>query len=136
MDTLNPTDDDSTCRRCDALNEVIDADGAMPMWVVDCLNSIFSALADPTRLRIVHALVENDKLNVTGLADFAGLSVSAVSHQLRILRDRGLVRAQRDGRMVHYSLADDHLRRLFCTGVQHAHEDCTSSLRREAERSA
>ena len=136
MRKLNASTEESNCRRCDALNEVIDADGAMPVWVVECLSSIFSALSDPTRLRIVHALVENERLNVSDLADFAGLSVSAVSHQLRILRDRGLVHCQRNGRMVYYNLADGHLRELFCTGVQHAHEDCTSSLRREAERTS
>ncbi len=106
----------------------------LPDWIVECLSRLFSAISDPTRIRIVHALTENDRLNVTELATHTDLSVSAISHQLRLLRDRSLLQASRDGRSVYYSLADDHLRALFRTGVQHAYEDCTNNLRREAER--
>ncbi|HSO24845.1 MAG TPA: hypothetical protein VLT81_18210, partial [Chondromyces sp.] len=63
-----------------------------------------------------------------------GLSVSAVSHQLRLLRDRMLLKAQREGRSVLYSLADEHIRMLLCTGIEHAYEDCTNNLRREGQR--
>ena len=56
------------------------------------------------------------------LAVLAELSVSAVSHQLRLLRDRDLVQARRDGRMVYYSLADDHVSTLLNTGTEHANE--------------
>lgn len=107
---------------------------ALPDWIVECLSRLFSAISDPTRIRIVHALTVNDRLNVTELAAHINLSVSAISHQLRLLRDRSLLTASRDGRSVYYSLADDHLRSLFRTGVQHAHEDCTNNLRREADR--
>lgn len=106
----------------------------LPAWAVECLNRLFSSLADPTRLRIIHALANNDRLNVTELANDTGLSVSAISHQLRLLRDRFLLTAERDGRSVYYSLADEHVRTLFCIGVEHAYNDCTNSLRREAER--
>ncbi len=119
---------------CKALDDVLDKDGSLPQWVVDCLSQIFSSLSDPTRLRIIYALVEHEKLNVTDLSECAGLSISAVSHQLRILRDRSLVKPHRDGRMVFYSLADDHVRSLFCIGVQHANEDCYLNRRRETER--
>ena len=67
----------------------------LPDWAVECLNRIFSSLADPTRLRIIHALANNDRLNVTELANATGLSVSAISHQLRLLRDRFLLNADR-----------------------------------------
>ena len=107
---------------------------AIPAWVVECLSRLFSAISDPTRIRIIHALTENERLNVTDLAAHTDLSVSAISHQLRLLRDRALLKAERRGRSVYYSLADDHLRTLLRTGVQHAYEDCTNNLRREAER--
>ena len=84
----------------------------------------------------MHALSDNDRLNVTELANRTGISISAISHQLRLLRDRALIQASREGRLVFYSLADEHLRDLFRTGVQHAYEDCTNNLRREAERKA
>jgi len=106
----------------------------LPEWIVECLSRLFSSISDPTRIRIVHALTDNDRLNVTELANHTGLSISAISHQLRLLRDRSLLQANREGRSVFYSLADDHLRTLFRTGVQHAYEDCTNNLRREAER--
>ena len=117
----------------------MDAQGdetGMPDWCVECLNRLFSSLADPTRIRIIHALVENIRLNVTEIADQTGLSVSAISHQLRLLRDRSLLMAEREGRSVYYSLADDHVKILFCTGVEHAYQDCNNPLRREAERNA
>ncbi len=107
---------------------------ALPEWIVECLSRLFSSISDPTRIRIVYALTENERLNVTDLATYTGLSVSAISHQLRLLRDRALLQAQREGRSVYYSLADEHLRTLFRTGVQHAYEDCTNNLRRQAER--
>ncbi len=96
----------------------------LPDWTIECLDRIFSALADPTRLRILHALAHADALCVTDLAERAGLSISAVSHQLRLLKDRNLIDARRDGRMVYYSLADYHVRDLMETGLQHACEDC------------
>lgn len=113
-------------------NEKVDPE-VIPAWIVECLSRLFSAISDPTRIRIIHALTENDRLSVTDLAHHTNLSVSAISHQLRLLRDRSLLRADREGRSVYYSLADDHLRKLFRTGVQHAYEDCTNNLRREAE---
>ena len=95
---------------------------AMPQQTVERLSRLFSALSDPTRLKILHALTVTKELCVCDLAALAELSVSAVSHQLRLLRDRDLVRARRDGRMVFYSVADDHIAVLMGTGVEHADE--------------
>lgn len=107
-----------------ASGEEIGQSGDLPEWIIECLSRIFSALSDPTRLRILHALAHADDLCVTDLAERAGLSISAVSHQLRLLRDRRLIDSRRDGRMVYYSLADYHIRDLMETGIQHACEDC------------
>jgi DNA-binding transcriptional ArsR family regulator len=95
---------------------------ALPEKTVERLSRLFSALSDPTRLKILHALTITEELCVCDLAALAELSVSAVSHQLRLLRDRDLVHARRDGRMVYYSLADDHVAILMGTGVEHANE--------------
>ena len=95
---------------------------ALPDNTVERLSRLFSALSDPTRLRILHALTVTKELCVCDLAVLADLSVSAVSHQLRLLRDRDLVQARREGRMVYYSLADDHVSTLMGTGVEHANE--------------
>ena len=133
MSKLEDISKDGTCKRCDSLQKVVDEKGNLPNWVVECLSRLFSSISDPTRIRIIHALVENERLNVTELAARTELSVSAISHQLRLLRDRSLLMAERDGRSVYYSLSDDHLRSVFCTGVEHAYNDCTNSLRRETD---
>jgi DNA-binding transcriptional ArsR family regulator len=95
---------------------------ALPEKTVERLSRLFSALSDPTRLKILNALTITEELCVCDLAALAELSVSAVSHQLRLLRDRDLVRARREGRMVYYSLVDDHITTLMGTGVEHANE--------------
>ena len=82
---------------------------------------IFSALADPTRLRILQAL-SLEELCVCDIAAIAGVSQSAVSHQLRLLRDRDLVAYRRDGKRAVYRLSDDHVRLLLEQGLAHAGE--------------
>ena len=121
-------DGDSTIEMC-TINE-IDPEAvafvqgkSLPDRTVERLNRLFSALSDPTRIRILNALMVTEELCVCDLAVIADLSVSAVSHQLRLLRDRDLVNARRDGRMVYYSLADDHVSSLMNSGVDHANED-------------
>ena len=94
----------------------------LPDKTVERLSRLFSAFADPTRLKILHALNVIDELCVCDLAALSDLSVSAVSHQLRLLRDRELVHARRDGRMVYYSLADEHVSQLMAIGAEHANE--------------
>ena len=95
---------------------------AMPERVMERVTRLFSALADPSRLRILHALCLQRELCVCDLAQLSEISVSAASHQLRLLRDRDLVRARRDGRMVYYRLADDHVAQLLRLGEEHALE--------------
>jgi ArsR family transcriptional regulator, lead/cadmium/zinc/bismuth-responsive transcriptional repressor len=82
---------------------------------------IFGALADPTRLRILTALT-SEPLCVCDLAEIAGVSQSAVSHQLRLLRDLDLVGFQREGKRAVYRLADEHVRMLLAQGRDHASE--------------
>lgn len=82
------------------------------------LADTFRALADPTRLSLISALLEH-QLCVYDLAALVGLSQSAVSHQLRNLRYLRLVRANKTGRTVYYALDDDHIRELFLLGLEH-----------------
>jgi DNA-binding transcriptional ArsR family regulator len=88
--------------------------------------AIFSALADPTRLRIVDAL-GIEELCVCDLAEVCGVSQSGVSHQLRMLRDLGLVAYRREGNRAVYRLADDHVLTLLAQGLEHADEGACSS---------
>jgi ArsR family transcriptional regulator, lead/cadmium/zinc/bismuth-responsive transcriptional repressor len=87
------------------------------------LAETFSALGDPTRLRLLFALA-TDELCVCDLAVLLGVSVSAVSHQLRLLRGLRLVKCRREGRLSYYSLDDSrhHLARMLELGLQHVGE--------------
>lgn len=82
---------------------------------------IFSALGEPTRLRIVTALAA-EPLCVCDIAQIVGVSQSAVSHQLRVLRDLDLVRSRREGKRAVYSLSDGHVAALLEQGRDHADE--------------
>jgi DNA-binding transcriptional ArsR family regulator len=97
------------------------------------LADTFRVLGDVTRVRILDAL-SRDELCVSDIAAIVGLSESAVSHQLRVLRGSRLVRPRRDGRLVHYSLDDHHIVRLFEQGLQHVEE--RAALRLLAHRSS
>ncbi|NOZ82857.1 MAG: helix-turn-helix transcriptional regulator [Euryarchaeota archaeon] len=88
---------------------------------VQKLAESFRALSDPTRLKILLALVGRE-LCVCNLATALGMSQSAISHHLRTLRSLRLVRFRREGRMVYYSLADEHILELLNVGVEHARE--------------
>jgi ArsR family transcriptional regulator len=88
---------------------------------VAALAETFKILGDVTRVRILDALSRSE-LCVCDLAQLIGLSESAVSHQLRILRGMRLVRARRDGRMAFYTLDDQHIVRLFEQGMEHVEE--------------
>lgn len=82
---------------------------------------LFKALADPTRATILQALVLGE-LCVHDLAALVRMTQSAVSHQLRLLRLARLVRCRRQGKMTYYALADDHVRVLIATGIEHVEE--------------
>jgi ArsR family transcriptional regulator len=88
---------------------------------VQGLADTFSALGDPTRVRILDVL-SHGELCVCDLAAVLGLSQSAVSHQLRLLRGIRLVKPRRDGRIVFYSLDDQHIMSIFKQTLQHVHE--------------
>lgn len=83
--------------------------------------ALFALIADPTRLRMVAALSAGE-LCVCDLAVATGINRTRVSHQLRILREGRLVRSRREGRVIFYSLDDDHVRELLAMGIAHASE--------------
>lgn len=82
------------------------------------LADLFSALSDPTRLRIISVLLERE-MNVGEIAAQLGMTESAVSHQLRGLRQMKLVRSRKEGRQVFYALDDDHVAKLYLMGLDH-----------------
>ncbi len=82
------------------------------------LADLFSALSDPTRLRIISVLLEGE-MNVGDIADRLSMTESAVSHQLRGLRQMRLIRSRKSGRQVFYALDDDHVSKLYRLGLDH-----------------
>jgi ArsR family transcriptional regulator len=95
---------------------------------VAALAETFKALGDTTRVRILDALSRRE-FCVQDLADLLGLTQSAVSHQLRLLRSMRLVRTRRDGRQIFYALDDDHIVRLFEQGLEHVEERAPAAKR-------
>ena len=85
------------------------------------LANLFKAMGDPTRLRILFALV-SEEMCVCDLAAFLGISESAVSHQLRLLRQLYLVANRRDGPILYYHLNDHHIEQLITIGLDHIRE--------------
>lgn len=86
---------------------------------IGATSGLFTALGDPTRLRLMTALATHS-LCVCDLAATLGLTQSAVSHQLRVLRQHGLVKAERDGRRVYYELDDEHVATLVGQALEHS----------------
>lgn len=85
------------------------------------LAELFKVFGDPTRIRILHSLTENE-LCVQDIADRLSMTQSAISHQLRILKQAALVRFRRDGKTIYYSLADNHVKTIMAQGLEHVCE--------------
>jgi DNA-binding transcriptional ArsR family regulator len=88
---------------------------------VNAVAEVFKLLGDPTRVRIVDALSHGERC-VGDIADLVGMSESAVSHQLRLLRAARLVRVRREGRLAYYSLVDHHVVGLLHDTRKHVEE--------------
>ncbi len=85
------------------------------------LAGVFKVLGDPSRVKIIYALLQSE-LCVGDISSTVGISQSAVSHQLRGLRDLRLVKSRRDGQLIHYSLDDLHVINLLSECLEHIQE--------------
>ncbi len=92
-----------------------------PPETISRLSQTFKVLGDPTRTKIIFALAR-EELCVCDIATLLGISQSATSHQLRVLRNMNLVRFRKDGRIAYYSLDDIHIKNLFDEGLRHVEE--------------
>ncbi|GBE19473.1 MAG TPA: ArsR family transcriptional regulator [Candidatus Pacearchaeota archaeon] len=92
-------------------------DDKIILKTADC----FKILGDPTRARILYALSQKE-LCVCDLSALLGMTQSAISHQLRLLRNTNIVKFRKEGKIVYYSLLDRHIIKLIETGVKHAKE--------------
>lgn len=85
------------------------------------LADLFKVFGDTTRIKILYALFESE-LCVGDIAQVLGMSQSAVSHQLRVLKDSKLIKFRREGKVIFYSLDDDHVRTIMSMGMEHVEE--------------
>jgi ArsR family transcriptional regulator, lead/cadmium/zinc/bismuth-responsive transcriptional repressor len=90
----------------------------LPLEEAKSLALLFQALSDPTRLRIIHALIQRE-ICVCDLAATLEMTQSSISHQLKNLRALRLVKHRKVGRMVYYSIDDDHILSLMEMGLEH-----------------
>lgn len=90
------------------------------------LSDFFKVLGDSTRAKIISAL-DAGEMCVCDLAALLGMTKSAISHQLGLLRRNNLVKNRREGRVVYYSLSDEHIRQIYEMGIEHIRERSTWS---------
>jgi len=98
-----------------AKNNMLDTDKILKV------SNLYKVFSDETRLRILNALL-NCELCVCDISALLNMSHSSISHQLRILRDMNLVKTNKVGKSVYYSLIDDHIQKIIEIGVEHVNE--------------
>jgi ArsR family transcriptional regulator len=114
-----PEQFDSCAEQIVHVDAVLRTRASMPEALdIGAMSALFAAIGDPTRLKIIAALSQNE-LCVCDIAASLGISQSAVSHQLRTLRELGLVRPRREGRLSYYALDDGHDSTLYNQALDH-----------------
>lgn len=103
----------------DAEKVAVATERLLPDDEVARLTELFKLLGDPTRLRILYALVDAGELCVCDLAAVVDAQETSVSHALRLLRMAGVVRSRRDGRMAYYAVSDHHVRLVLDLAAEH-----------------
>ena len=86
--------------------------------LLDDLAELYKIFGDSTRIKILYTLFTEER-GVGDIARLLGMTMSAISHQLRILKQARLAKPRREGKMVYYALADDHVRTIFAQGLDH-----------------
>ena len=90
--------------------------------VLNDLSSLFKLFGDSTRMKIMFSLFESE-LCVCAIAELLGMTQSAISHQLKVLKDNHLIGSRREGKTVYYFLLDEHVRLIIDMGYQHIMEE-------------
>lgn len=97
------------------------ANQMLPPELIHSLAELFKIFGDPTRIKLLNAL-KCSEMCVCDLAACLGMTHSAISHQLRVLKAYNLVKARRQGKVVYYTLADSHVTAILNTGLEHINE--------------
>lgn len=86
------------------------------------LSDLFKLFGDTTRFKILYCLLQSE-LCVCAISELLGMTQSAISHQLKVLKDSKLVKTRREGKTIYYSLADEHVRHIIALGYEHLTEE-------------
>ena len=105
-----------------SVEKQIEAFGAPNEDMLFDMAELFKIFADSTRIRILYAMFENE-MSVSQICDRVEMNISAVSHQLRILKQSKLVRSRKEGRKAFYMLADDHVKTIIGMAKEHIEEE-------------
>lgn len=89
---------------------------------VEGVETIFKALSDATRIKIIYALTQEDELCVCDVAAIIGISTATASHHLRLLRTMGIAKNRKQGKLVYYSVKDHHITSLVKIAIEHHNE--------------
>lgn len=89
--------------------------------MIDDLSNLFKVFGDSTRIKIIYSIFERE-MCVCDIAELLGMTQSAISHQLRVLKNSRLVKFRKEGKTVYYSLDDEHIGRIFNCGLCHIKE--------------
>ena len=124
ISNMNNIDDTVECCECNEVHEellkIVNETMPEETELYD-LAELFKVFGDSTRIRILFVLFEAE-VCVCDLAQALGMTQSAISHQLRILKQNKLVKSRREGKSVFYSLADEHVRTIIAQGREHIEE--------------
>lgn len=114
---------DDFCMQACIHDEVIDKlkNKTLNDNTVEELSNLFKSMADPTRIKILNILL-NTEACVCDIAALTNMTQSAISHQLRVLKLARIVKSRKDGKVVYYSLDDDHVKDIFYKGLNHVNE--------------
>ncbi|MCP3763392.1 metalloregulator ArsR/SmtB family transcription factor [Domibacillus sp. A3M-37] len=118
--TVKPVND--TCET-NCFNEDVVGRVQSKIEDVSGVELLFKALSDATRLKIVYALTIEEELCVCDVAEIIGSTTATASHHLRLLRNMGLAKYRKEGKMVYYSVKDNHVHQLVSIALEHARED-------------
>jgi ArsR family transcriptional regulator, lead/cadmium/zinc/bismuth-responsive transcriptional repressor len=121
LDQVVGKEDDKDCCEVTIINDEIVTEASKVQLTEDMvvkMANFYQALSDPTRLRIVHTLIHAE-MCVCDLAAVLEMTQSSISHQLRYLKNLALIKRRKVGRMVYYSIDDEHVLTLFETGLAH-----------------
>ena len=108
------------CKNHDHSDILKKVKGDLPTDELLCdLADLYKIFGDTTRIKIMFSLFEEDELCVCAIAELLGMTQSAISHQLKTLKDADLVAGRRDGKTIYYRLTDDHVRSIIAQGFDH-----------------